>query len=150
MLDLKRLRNNFEEIKERTKLGNFKIIQNENWQEGMASSIREGVKTILNKKIQHILILLADQPLVTAAHLQNLVEKHLKSEVDATFSKYDNDLGVPAIFKRPLFPDLLDLKGDHGAKRLLNNKDLDYGYVAYEKGNFDVDTLEDLEILKNM
>ena len=141
---------NSEEIRKKIEPGKFKIIQNNNWEEGMASSLRLGVQRIMEKEIQHILVLLADQPLITTAHLENLVEKHLNEELQATFSKYDDDLGVPAIFSRSLFPKLLGLKGDHGAKKLLYDQDLKYDYVVFEKGNFDVDTIVDVEILKNM
>lgn len=140
---------NAEDIKSNIKISNFELFQNKNWEEGMASSLRSGLGQLENN-IDHVLILLSDQPLVTREHLLKLIRKQLEVKVPATFSKYEEKPGVPAIFSRSLFPKLMNLKGDEGAKKLLHDQGFRYECIDFEKGNFDVDTKEDVERLKEL
>ena len=130
----------------------YEIVMNENWEEGMGSSIRDGVlrsQELLNN-LDHILILLSDQPFVSKERIEELIQVQLDKNSQATFSEYSGDIGVPAIFSAEVFHDLKELKGDQGAKKLIHDQNLDYEIVKFEKGNFDVDTVEDVELLKKM
>lgn len=138
-----------EEIKTSLELGDFDVIINEEWQEGMASSIRKGIQQS-KSDLDHVVILVSDQPMVSAKNLEKLIAKHLENIAEATFSKYNGDLGVPAIFSKKVFSELLNLKGDQGAKKLLYEGKLTFQSVKFEGGNFDVDTKEDVEKLKEL
>lgn len=141
-----------EEIQKGIELRDFEIIINENWEEGVGSSLSKGISEALNRenKLDHVLILLSDQPLVTKEKIQELLQVHQGSNTPATFAEYEGATGVPAIFSRLLFSDLKKLKGDQGAKKLLFNNNLQFETVKFENGNFDVDTAEDVELLKQM
>ncbi len=141
-----------EEIKENIESKKFEILLNENWQEGMASSIRAGLERSLDreKDLEHLLILLSDQPFVSEERIEALIKEQLAGNSEATFSEYDGDVGVPAIFSSLVFPYLKELKGDHGAKKLVYDKKIKFRTVKFEKGNFDVDTKEDVELLKKL
>lgn len=139
---------NSEEIKKTLNIGNFELLHNEHWEEGMASSIRKALESLEKKKPEHVMILLSDQPMITKEHLENLIKNQLKGASEATFTKYEGEPGAPAIFSKKLFPGLMELKGDQGAKKLIYQEDLEFGVVLFEKGNFDVDTAEDVEKLK--
>ncbi|MDT0687699.1 nucleotidyltransferase family protein [Autumnicola psychrophila] len=141
-----------EEILERINLSKFKTVIHKSWEEGMGTSISKGISEALEseKDLEHILILVSDQPFVTKGTLQELVTVHLNNNMPATFSEYAGDVGVPAIFSRQLFSDLKELKGNHGAKKLLFNKNLEFETFKFERGNFDVDTSADVELLKQM
>ncbi|MUP40958.1 nucleotidyltransferase family protein [Gramella aestuarii] len=141
-----------EEIKEKIEPGKFEILLNENWQEGMASSIRTGLERSLEKEkdLEHLLILLSDQPFVSEERIEALIKEQLDGNSEATFSEYDGDVGVPAIFSSSVFPYLKELKGDHGAKKLVYDKKIQFRTVKFEKGNFDVDTKDDVELLKKL
>ena len=141
-----------DEINKKIDSRNFKVVINENWEEGMSTSIRKGLSEALKfeKELEHILILLSDQPFVTKEKIEELISVQLKSNKQATFSGYAGELGVPAIFSREIFSDLKKLKGDQGAKKLIYKKDLQFGTVMFENGNFDVDTTVDVELLKRM
>ena len=141
-----------EEIKNKISSKNFEILFNSNWHEGMASSIRAGLARCQErvKDLDHLLILLSDQPFVTKEQIEELINEQLTGNVQATFSEYDGDIGVPAIFSRSVFPYLKELTGDRGAKKLIHDKKIEFHTVKFEAGNFDVDTKEDVELLKQL
>ncbi len=143
------LGSNSRKIKTSLELGNFEVVINEEWEEGMASSIRKGIQQS-KIDLEHVMILVSDQPLISSDNLENLIAKQLENNTEATFSEYDGDLGVPAIFSKKVFLELLNLKGDQGAKKLLQKGKLTYESVKFEGGNFDVDTKEDVEKLKEL
>jgi len=141
-----------DEINKKINRRNFEVVINENWEEGMSTSIRKGISEALKleKELEHILMLLSDQPLVTKDMLEELIRIQLDSNKQATFSGYAGDIGVPAIFSSEIFSELKKLKGDQGAKKLIYDTDFQYGTVQFENGNFDVDTTADVELLKRM
>ena len=141
-----------DEIEGEIDLNGFEVVMNESWEEGMSSSINKGVlrSQELENELDHIVILLSDQPFVSKERIRELIEVQLNKNCQATFSEYAGDIGVPAIFSAEVFYDLKELKGDQGAKKLIHDKKLDYEIVKFEKGNFDVDTVEDVELLKQM
>jgi molybdenum cofactor cytidylyltransferase len=87
------------------------IIENREASEGMASSIRAGVTW----SDGDVLLLVCDQPGVTAEHLQALIDAHAPIAASA----YDGTIGVPAYFAAEYRNELLALGGDAGAKALL-------------------------------
>lgn len=141
-----------DEINKKIDPRNFKVVVNENWEEGMGTSIRKGISKALKRKkeLEHILILLSDQPLVTKDKIEEIIRFQLNNNKQATFSEYAGDVGVPAIFSRKIFSELKKLKGDQGAKKFIFNENFQFGTVKFESGNFDVDTAADVELLKQM
>jgi molybdenum cofactor cytidylyltransferase len=87
------------------------IVENEERAEGMASSIRAGVRACDGD----VLLTLCDQPAVGSAHLQKLID----SDAPIAASGYDGTVGVPALFRSTYRDALLALQGDTGAKSLL-------------------------------
>jgi len=87
------------------------IVENADAAEGIASSIRAGVAACEGD----VLLLVCDQPGVDAMHLRALIATH--SPLAA--SSYDGTLGVPAFFAARYRDELLALRGDAGAKRVL-------------------------------
>ena len=141
-----------EEIENEIDARDFNIVMNENWEEGMSTSIKKGITRSLKfeNELEHILILLSDQPFVTKKDIEELIKVQLEEKTPATFSEYKGISGVPAIFSRKLFPDLEKLKGDQGAKKLLFEKSFEYHTIKFENGIFDVDTPEDIELLNQL
>ena len=139
------------EIASKINLKEFEVIVNNNWEVGMSSSIMEGVlkSQELEHKLDHIVILLSDQPFVNKEQIQRLIQVQLHTNSPATFSEYD-DVGVPAIFSAEVFHELKALKGHQGAKKLIANHRFTFETVKFEKGNFDVDTEDDVALLKQM
>jgi CTP:molybdopterin cytidylyltransferase MocA len=120
-------------------MGDVVTVINDKWQEGMASSIRLGVREleVAAKDAEGVLLMTCDQPAVTAKHLFHLTL--LRAEVKA--SRYAGKNGVPAFFPKKYFSKLTELKGDAGARELL----AEARYEELENGELDVDTVEDLK-----
>jgi molybdenum cofactor cytidylyltransferase len=140
---------NAEEIMNSTEAKDVKFVINTEWEEGIASSIRTGMRQVLdfNPALEHILFLLTDQPFVSDHLIHELLKKHLDGKNLITGSKYNNIVGVPAIFEKSIFPDLLKLSGDHGARYIINQDPKKVATVNFELGHFDVDTQEDYKKL---
>ncbi|TWJ00728.1 molybdenum cofactor cytidylyltransferase [Mucilaginibacter frigoritolerans] len=123
------------------------IIQNNNWIEGIASSIRLGVAKIqeLNPAISSVILMLCDQPFIDTHILNMLTLAKTKSGIAAC--GYNDTVGPPALFDKAYFDELLGLKGTEGAKKLLTKYTDTVTIVPFEKGKIDIDTLEDFEQL---
>ncbi|MGI9204772.1 MAG: nucleotidyltransferase family protein [Woeseiaceae bacterium] len=121
---------------------------NPRYSEGIASSIRSGVRCLANQS-DGILLLLADQPLVDRTHLESLEEAWRSAPERICASAYANTLGPPAIFPRKYFAALTSLRGDRGAKSLLEiNRDR-LKIIVHEPGGVDIDVPADLEQLRD-
>jgi molybdenum cofactor cytidylyltransferase len=124
-------------------------VVNSKWQEGIATSICVGVAAVEDRypESEAVLILVCDQPHLTSKHLQALKERYQRSaEQRIVASCYRGVAGIPAIFPKAHFPDLLALQGDSGAKQLLRQSDRRIETVDFPHGEIDIDTPEDLEI----
>jgi xanthine dehydrogenase accessory factor len=119
---------------------------NEEWESGMASSLKAGLKS-LPPDCPGALILLCDQPLIEAAHLDRLIEAWCEDPSRIAAAHYAGGHGVPAIIPRRYFQELLKLTGDSGAKPLLAAKEGEITAVALEEAELDIDTQADYEAL---
>jgi molybdenum cofactor cytidylyltransferase len=120
-------------------------IANRRWREGLASSLCAGV-AFLPADAQAVLILLVDQPQVRAAALTRLVRAWRSRPKRAAAAAYAGRIGVPAILPRKLWRAALRLRGDTGARTLLD-AERTLTRVAMPEAQFDVDTEEDLRAL---
>jgi molybdenum cofactor cytidylyltransferase len=97
------------------------VVINQGWEEGMASSIRVGVAAAAAQEpaCEAVLIAACDTPLAGSGHLRRLTEAREEAGGDAAGSGYEGIVGVPAVFGRALWSELLKLSGDAGARGLL-------------------------------
>lgn len=126
-----------------------RLIVNQKWSEGIASSIRLGVATTLkqNPQTEHLLLLLCDQPFVSSQLIDAMLARHQNEKKEITASYYQEEAGVPVIFAKPMFSQLLHLQGDQGAKKLLKQYAEKVALVAFDMGHIDVDTPDDCQQL---
>ncbi len=117
------------------------------WAEGMGASLRAGLAAMLQSRLslEAALVLLVDQPLVDTAYLNQLVMHFRRSGMAITASAYAGTLGPPAIFSKDLFPELLLLEGEKGAKSLLHRHPGACFSVPFPSGAYDLDTPGDWE-----
>lgn len=116
-------------------------VRNPEAHEGMASSIRAGVRA-LPRETAAVLCLAVDQPEVDAALLRNLLALFRRDPERPAACAYEETLGIPAILPRRLFPDLLALCGDRGAKAILLREQA--AALPFPAGARDLDRPEDL------
>lgn len=141
-----------EEIQKNINKGEFKVFINEEWKEGIASSIRKGVRCSLEitPDLEHILFVLSDQPFVTNELILELMDKHIQQGKTITGCRYNNTIGVPAIFSKHLFQELCLLEGDSGAKVLIKKYTDQVADISFDLGSVDVDKPEDYTKLNKL
>lgn len=124
-------------------------IRNSRFQEGMASSIRSGVQYMMDFEIpiDHIILMVCDQPHVDAAHISALIAKHQATGAKIVASFYEDRKGVPALFDQTLFQELLSLTGDMGARGIIEKHNADTAVVPFPLGAIDIDTDEAYQAL---
>ena len=143
-----------------------RIIENKNWQSGLASSLRAGLEAIAAQqpRFDAVVVLLADQPHVTTAHLDALLAAGERAPDHLVASGYAGIEGVPALFPRRSFADLMQLEGDVGARSLLVAERRRSGpttgregsasgritTIAFEPAAIDIDTPDDYEALERL
>lgn len=129
----------------------IQMIQNEDWEAGMSSSVRVGLQTLLEiaPAVKAALFLLTDQPFVTSAYLAKILSRYQANQQQNSIfaSAYDDHLGVPALFARRWFDELMALTGDRGARALLQKHTSEVAAIPFPEGTFDLDTPDDFEFL---
>ena len=140
---------NLDTLKQSIEPTNTNIVINQEWSEGMASSIRCGIEELVKiaPSIAGVIIMVCDQPYVTAKLLTDLVEKHEDSSKPIIASRYNNNIGTPALFDKTIFALLLSLKGDSGAKKIMKSNPDWVETVNFPFGEIDIDTSLDYELL---
>ena len=125
------------------------VAENPQWARGMASSLRRGLETLeaIGGEIGAAVILLCDQPLVTARTIDALAEAWRTVGKRIIASEYAGVAGVPALFDRSLFPELLALEGEAGARRVIARHPDEVHRVPFPDGIVDIDTPQDCEQL---
>ncbi len=117
------------------------IVENKDWRTGISSSIRAGIERIDS---DGVVIMLCDQPFVTAHVLNDLISTHRRTCRPIVASTYGTTRGVPAFFARELFTALASLTKDEGARRIIASHHEQVATVEFPNGAVDIDTPEDL------
>ena len=122
-------------------------VLNPLWETGMASSVRAGVEALIGADAAAAVLLLCDQPHVTADIISGLVAAHRATGCPVVASAYGGGFGVPAVFGRPLFAELARLEGAAGAKQVIKRHASEAHFLPFPGGEVDVDTPEDFSRL---
>ena len=122
------------------------FVNNTRHRTGMGSSIACGVRSVTGAA-DAVLLLLADQPLITASHLEQLVSTWTRSPDEITAASFAETAGPPVIFPRRYFTGLGKLQGDRGAREILTSAGSDLRTVKLEEAAADIDEPEDIDRL---
>lgn len=133
---------NFKEHKKQISSLYTGIVFNLDWKKGMGSSLKKGLHYLhtQNPDLSAVIVMVCDQPQLSTEVLQKLVEEFRKDNTIVA-SSYNGTLGVPAIFGRDHFKDLLKIDDQQGAKPLLQKYDA-VG-MPFHGGDLDIDTDQD-------
>jgi molybdenum cofactor cytidylyltransferase len=136
-----------EQIVNETDCKNVTVVVNKDWKEGMAASIRCGLTAIIEitPQIDSVILMLCDQPFVTSALLNELVQAQQKTGKAIVASGYDGIAGAPALFHHNKFGELLQLKNDMGARGIIKKYSTEVEVVHFSKGTVDIDTAADYQ-----
>ncbi|WP_257450023.1 nucleotidyltransferase family protein [Archangium lipolyticum] len=123
-------------------------VENTRWREGMGGSLRLGMEALRETpSLEAVVLMVCDQPAVTAEHLMALRRTHQERGQPIVASGYAGTVGVPALFDRSLFAELEALPASAGARPLLAKDPGRVAVVPLPGGELDVDTPEDVERL---
>lgn len=114
------------------------VVINPEWGEGMASSLRTGLKAV-PEEAAAVLLMLCDQPHVNTELLSRLNGKFLAGS-PIVASRYRGVAGVPALFSREFFGNLSSLEGDQGARSVIQKYIEEVATIDFEEGAIDIDT----------
>ena len=137
----------------------IRIVYNEEWINGQASSIRAGLGPLpahppnsanLGDGVGGAIFLLADQPQVTPAILHALVEEHASTLAPIVAPMVLDQRANPVLFDRVTFPDLMKLEGDTGGRGIFSKHRVTYLPWHDDAMLLDVDTPEHYQRLKEL
>jgi CTP:molybdopterin cytidylyltransferase MocA len=98
----------------------IKIVHNGSYQQGMGTSLREGLAAVSPDAIA-ALIVLADQPFVRPSTLDQLMECHRSSGRQIIIPTFRGFRGNPVLLDRSVFPELRGLSGDMGCRAIFGS-----------------------------
>ena len=125
------------------------VVENPAYRQGMSSSLHAGIRALQAwKGIKHThmidsaVILLGDQPLLTPRIINALIVARQTTQQPIVASHYAGQRGNPLLFAASIFPELLEVTGDEGARSVVARHRAEV--AAVEQGNsiiqYDVDT----------
>ena len=122
------------------------LIDNQDWQKGMGSSIKMGLvgSYLITKGFDGLIFMTSDMPYVNADFINKMVETAKSNpEKSIIASKYSGTIGVPVLIKKERFEDILDMKPEVGAKQFFQKFPNEVVEIDFPLGAVDLDTKED-------
>jgi molybdenum cofactor cytidylyltransferase len=126
------------------------IALNPDWETGMGASIHAGLRHFQeNGETADVLgIFLSDQAYVLASHLISMRTQLAESDASIVAAEYGGGYGVPALFRKLVFPLLAALPPEAGAKQLLRGAQLKVLGFPLPEAEMDIDTPADFAALE--
>jgi molybdenum cofactor cytidylyltransferase len=122
------------------------VIENPDWEKGMGSSLKAGLKYLSGKDdISAVVIMVCDQPSVTSEHLDQLIDTHELTKKLVVASQYSGFPGVPALISRDLFDELKAIDDTNGAKKVIQGHLHETALVTLHGGEIDLDTPDEYQ-----
>jgi molybdenum cofactor cytidylyltransferase len=128
-------------------------IENPDYLQGMSTSLRAGIRALINNEntegqLSHslagVLIVLADQPLMTSRIIDTLIARKRTTGKRILIPFYNGERGNPVLFDVSLFPELLEITGDAGARSVIERHRQEIARIELgaSMASYDVDTWE--------
>jgi len=124
----------------------IKIVNNPNWKDGQSTSVKAGIKAI-PKDTEAAIFILADQPFVDKSIINALIDAYKQTKKSIIIPTVNHQNTNPVFFARTTFPELLNLSGDIGGRKLFHSFDTLPLLWTDEKLLFDIDSIEDYKKL---
>lgn len=134
-----------------TLLDRVKTVINDNYREGMASSLRVGLREV-SPEIDGALIVMADQPFVRPETIDRIVEAYRCLEGKIVIPFYKGQRGNPVLLDRAVFPEAMALEGDSGCRVIFDRHADDIVRVDVDDEGIllDIDVRQDYERVRNI
>ena len=126
-------------------------IENTDYLQGMSTSLRAGIQALIDREstagpsahsLVGVLIVLGDQPLMTARILDTLIASKHATGKRILIPFYNGERGNPVLFDASLFPELLEITGDGGARSVIERHRSEMARIELgaSMASYDVDT----------
>ena len=127
-----------------------KVVVNYDYQRGMSTSMIAGLRAI-DGRAQAVMFAMGDQPLIDSQTIDRLIEEFYRHDKGIVIPTYQGRRGHPVIFALKFKGELLELKGDTGAKQIISNHPEDVLEVAVKCEGIcmDIDTGEQLSLMRS-
>jgi molybdenum cofactor cytidylyltransferase len=125
------------------------IVPNADWQRGLGTTIRCGLRHLLASvpDLDAVAIAACDQPFVESSTIAALIAERDRTGKPIVASSYADTLGIPALFDHTCFDLLLALPDESGAKAIIESRRDDVASIEFAEGAIDIDTPADFERL---
>lgn len=132
-------------LREAVKSDAVGVVVNVDWQKGMGSSIKTGLRHLLQQRpnLDSVIIAVCDQPHLSGGLIESLLKSYRETGKPISASFYAGMPGVPALFDKSYFEKLLSISDGGGAKKLIVENPPDIAVVPFPGGSVDLDTMED-------
>ena len=129
----------------------LEIVTNQEYREGMGSSLRLGLERA-REGFPSVMFLLGDQPMVDSPTIDLLLEKFWESEKDICVPVQKGVRGNPTLFSIAVYDKLLAIRGDMGAREIIraNLKRVLFVELTNPHLFLDIDTLEDVQTFSSL
>jgi len=137
-----------DEVLDRVKPYNMKIVYNDNPDRGIGSSIRLGIEALSN--VDACMFCVSDQPMLTTKTITDMIDNYQEGTIYSL--SHESERGNPVIFPSSVLDELANLKkGEFGTKVIYSHKDI---LVLHETNDetqlIDIDTHENLLYVKSL
>lgn len=133
---------------EEVRLAGVRVVVNDRYREGMGTSLAAGVST-LSPECDAAVVLLGDQPCVTAEVINALIDAYRRTRKPIVASRYGDVTGAPTLIGAALFNEARRLGGDVGGRFLIQqHPDLVEEVQVSPSAAVDVDTPEEFSRLQ--
>lgn len=140
-----------EDLGAKIKHRHLTVVINKNYQNGQSTSLQAGIREI-GTDFPAAMFILGDQPLIDSKTLDRLLERFRSSEKNICVPYYKKTRGNPVILSRMFYDAINDLKGDIGARKIIEDHPDQVLRVAVERETFfqDIDTVKDYEYAQSL
>ena len=138
------------EIRKAVPLGGAEVLNNPDYAEGMASSLRLGVRAAA-PRAKHLMVVLADQPFVSPATLEHLMHRAEQGDGSIFIPTYKGVWGNPVVFDADLAPEAERIQGDIGCRAMFPDHSGEIREVPVDDPGIlvDIDTEAELGALES-
>jgi molybdenum cofactor cytidylyltransferase len=124
------------------------IIPNPAARAGIATSIRAGVSA-LPANAEAVWIVLGDQPMIEPRTIAWLLDSWVRDRAPIVVPQFRGEPGHPVLFARTIFPELLALDGDRGARNIIEREPERVTVLRIDSpAPRDIDTRQDFAMLR--
>jgi molybdenum cofactor cytidylyltransferase len=136
---------------EKLRHARLQIEVNPHYQKGQSHSLRLGLSRVIST-FPAVMFLLADQPLVDAATINFLLDKFWLAGKDICVPAFQGKRGTPCIFRKNLYPQIMNAMGDVGARHVIGAHPDRVLEIEIKDPHFflDIDTPEEFERIKSL